>query len=41
MIKKKKRIKKVKKKVRINKDKKIKEKTVFERSVRRTTFKPN
>jgi len=37
---KKKRIKKVKKKVRINKDKKIKEKTVFDRSARRTTYKP-
>ena len=40
MVKKNKRIKKVKKKVRINKDKKIKEKTVFDRSARRTTFKP-
>ena len=40
MVKKKERIKKVKKKVRINKDKKIKEKTAFDRSGRRTTFKP-
>ena len=40
MVKKKKRIKKVKKKVRINKDKKIKEKTVFVRSARGTTYKP-
>ena len=40
MVKKKRGIKKVKKKVRINKDKKIKEKTVFDRSGRRTTFKP-
>ena len=37
---KKKRIKKIKKKVRINKDKKIKEKTVFDRFARRTTYKP-
>ena len=40
MVKKNKSIKKVKKKVRINKDKKIKEKTVFDRSARHTTFKP-
>ena len=40
MVKKNKRIKKVKKKVRINKDKKIKEKTVFDRSARRITYKP-
>lgn len=40
MVKKKKRIKKIKEKVRINKNKKIKEKTVFDRSARRTTFKP-
>ena len=40
MVKKNKRIKKVKKKVRINKDKKIKEKTVFDRFARRTTYKP-
>ena len=40
MVKKNKSIKKVKKKVSINKDKKIKEKTVFDRSARRTTFKP-
>ena len=39
MVKKNKSIKKVKKKVRINKDKKIKEKTVFDRSARRTTYK--
>ena len=39
MVKKKKRIKKIKKKERINKDKKIKEKTVLDRSARRTTFK--
>ena len=39
MVKKNKSIKKVKKKVRINKDKKIKEKTVFDRSAKRTTFK--
>ena len=37
---KKKRIKKIKKKVRINKDKKIKEKTVFDRSAKRTAYKP-
>ena len=40
MVKKKERIKKVKKKVRINKDKKIKEKTFFDRSAKRNTFKP-
>ena len=40
MVKKNKSIKKVKKKVRINKDKKIKEKTVFDRSARRITYKP-
>ena len=40
MVKKNKSIKKVKKKVRINKDKKIKDKTVFDGSARRITFKP-